>query len=119
MHRRQIEQTLKNKQHMRYPELYSSNSSSRETGDPSYKRQRAGCLPGSRHAHYFCFWYPGFNTIFTLHYKSPPCRPEWTTNLPYKPQQHNTTEFNINGCYLMFLTNNIVPPSVGINTFSK
>ena len=43
-----------------------------------------GCLPGARPARYFCFKYPGFNPRFTLPHRSPPSRPEWTANLPYK-----------------------------------
>ena len=44
---------------------------------------RKGVCP----AHYFCINYPSFKPGFTLPHRSPPSRPEWTANPPYKARR--------------------------------
>ena len=72
-------------------------------------------------AHYLCIKYPGSSSKIVFTYGSPPSRLHWTAaNLPCKArcirrnmriQQHKMS-------LRMWLTNNIIPTSVGVNAFT-
>ena len=77
-------------------------------------------LPGAHPARYFSINYPDFSPRFTLSWRSPPSRPHCTAHFPYKARciikQYLCIQ-QLQLLFVLYLTNNIGPTSVGVNTF--